>query len=263
MINRIVVTAGFTVLLSACGDAGSGEMATQPGLPDASVTDPVSAQPATGAGVVRILPLGDSMTAGSEADPAGFRSFRGALYRRLVDAGVSVDFIGSQASIPAIGGDPDHAGYSGAWIGPGGSSNNLSDRLPAERVRPDPDIIILAMGWNSVYRESGVAGAKYRNFVTLIAREMPESQLVLATLSPQRGQTEQQSAAELPGYLDLNQVAREMANASQSDRLHLADLAAADFQASDYWDVIHWSQSGADRVATTLFQTLLNGPLRQ
>ena len=78
---------------------------------------------------LRILPLGDSMTAGNEADPSSYRSYRGPLYRMLQAAGHDVDFVGTLSQTPALGGDPNHNGYGGAQIGPGGSSNNLADRV--------------------------------------------------------------------------------------------------------------------------------------
>lgn len=210
---------------------------------------------------VRILALGDSMTAGHEYDPARFRSYRGRLFLLLTAAGYKTDFVGTQQMTPATGGDPDHDGYGGAWIGPGGWSNTLTDKLPAILQAVDPDIIILALGWNSVYNEPSLAGPKYREFVNRVAAAKPNAHIVVATLSPQRGQTQAQTNADVAGYESLNAVARSLASASPTDRIHLADYASAGFQDSDYWDVIHWLQSGADRAAQVLYQTLVNGPL--
>jgi lysophospholipase L1-like esterase len=211
----------------------------------------------------RILALGDSMTVGAEADPNGFRAYRGRLFALLGAAGYNVDFAGTQRLAPAIGGDPDHDGYGGAFIGPGGSSNNLADKLPAILSAVEPDIIILALGWNSVYNEPSVAASKYRDLVNRIAAAKPNAHIVVATLSPQRGQTEAQTNADLSAYAALNSAARSLASASTTDRIHLADYAAAGFQGSEYWDVIHWLQPGADRAAQVLYQTLVNGPLKR
>lgn len=181
----------------------------------------------------------------------------------LRNAGIDVDFIGTSSMTPAVGGDPDHEGYGGAYIGPGGSSNNLWDRLPvALGSAVMPDIIIMAFGWNSVYQEPGLAASKYQGIVNQIALLKPSAQLVLATLSPQRGESQSQSNSSVPGYQQLNEVARSLANASSSDHLHLADLANANFAYGDYWDVIHWLQPGADKAAQTIFNTLIAGPLK-
>lgn len=232
-----------------------------------TTTTPTTASPATTnplvTRTVRILALGDSMTAGHEYDPTRFRSYRGRLYLLLTAAGYKTDFVGTQQMMPATGGDPDHDGYGGAWIGPGGSTNNLTDKLPAILQAVDPDVIILALGWNSVYNEPSVAGAKYRDFVNRVAAAKPNAHIVVATLSPQRGQTEAQTNADVAGYASLNTVARSLASASPTDRIHLADYASAGFQDSEFWDVIHWLQPGADRAAQVLYQTLANGPLKR
>lgn len=208
---------------------------------------------------LRILALGDSMTGGAEANPSGFRSYRGALYRLLVDAGHSVDFVGPLWQPPAIGGDPDHAGYGGAQIGPGGASNNISDRLDSILASAgNVDVVILAMGWNSAYQEPENAAPKYAGLVQKIRAARPNATLVLATLSPQRGETEAQTGSQLTGYSRLNATARQLANASDSDKLILADLASAGFEGNEYWDVIHWLQPGADRAARVIFDTLIH-----
>jgi hypothetical protein len=234
--------------------------------PAAATTNPTAETATTNpllTRTVRILALGDSMTVGHEYDPTRFRSYRGRLYELLTAAGYKTDFVGTQQMTPAIGGDPDHDGYSGAWIGPGGATNTLTDKLPVILQAVDPDIIILALGWNSVYNEPSLAGAKYRDFVNRVAAAKPNAHIVVATLSPQRGQTQAQTNANLAGYQSLNAVARSLASASPTDRIHLADYASAGFQDSEYWDVIHWLQPGADRAAQVLFQTLVNGPLKR
>ncbi|MEZ5740491.1 MAG: GDSL-type esterase/lipase family protein [Burkholderiaceae bacterium] len=237
--------------------------------PDASqtATEPTPEAPAPGPAnpllgrTIKVMALGDSMTAGDEAASNGFRSYRGTLYRLLVDQGHQPDFVGSRQSQPAVGGDPDHEGYGGAYIGPGGAASNLADKLPAILAAHEADIIILAFGWNSVFNEGALAGAKYRDIVERIAAARPQAHLVLATLSPMRNQDEAASAASLVGYRDLNATARSLAARSATDRLHLADFAAGGFQPADYWDVIHWLQPGADRAAHILFEAIQAGPL--
>jgi hypothetical protein len=212
---------------------------------------------------VKILPIGDSMTVGNEFDPTAFRSYRGRLHQLLVSAGYQVDFVGTQQRVPFIGGDPDHDGYGGAWIGPGGSANNLADRLAGILAATDPDIVVLAFGWNSVYSEPSVAAAKYRDFVARLTVLRPGTHLVVATLSPQRGESEAASNAGVAGFSSFNAMARSLGTASATDRIHIADFAAAGFQASEYWDVIHWLQPGADRAAQVLYRTLVDGPLKR
>ena len=257
-------TINVGVQISPGASISEAELRANPPPLDSVPTPPVTVAPnPLLARTARILPLGDSMTVGHEDDPTRFRAYRGSLFQMLAAAGYRTDFVGTQQMMPATGGDPDHDGYGGAWIGPGGSGWNLTDMLPRIMPAVDPDIIILALGWNSVYNEPAVAGAKYRDFVNRIMAAKPNAHIVVATLSPQQGQTEAQTNAAVPGYQAFNTVARSMASASSTDRIYLADYAAAGFPASEYFDVIHWLQPGADRAARVLYQTLVTRRLKQ
>ncbi len=223
-----------------------------------SVTNPLLSR------TVRIWALGDSMTGGYEDNPSGYRSYRGTLFMMLQAAGYQIDFVGTRSLMPAVGGDPDNDGYPGAFIGPDGDTNNLDDKLNTLLPAINADIIILAFGWNSVFHESSsVVPIKYRNLVTRIAVAKPNAHLVVATLSPYKGLTEAQTSAQLSSYSALNDMARTLGHASESDKIHLADLASGGFVSGDYWDVIHWLQPGADRAARVIFDTLINGPLKR
>ena len=197
------------------------------------------------------------MTVGGEGNATSFRSSRGALHQLLQAAGHDTDFVGTLSLRPAIGGDPDHNGYGGAQLGPGGSSNNIHDRLDGILAAVgDVDVVVLAMGWNSAYQEPSYAASKYEGLVRKLMTLRPSATIVLATLSPQRAETEQQTNLQLSGYRELNARARQLANASPSDKLILADLAATRFSADEYWDVIHWLQPGADKAARVIFDAL-------
>jgi hypothetical protein len=197
------------------------------------------------------------MTAGYEEQPDGFRSYRGSLFNLLQTAGHDVDFVGPNRTAPAVGGDPDHAGFGGALIGPAVNTNNVFDRLDSilEGVGA-VDVVIVALGWNSVFQEPADAAAKYEGLVYRLMAMRPRATLVLATLSPPRGESEKEAARQSRGYRELNAKARQMAARSASDRLLLADLAAVPFSREDFWDVIHWHQSGADKAAQVIFRSL-------
>lgn len=199
------------------------------------------------------------MTAGDEANPTGYRAYRGYLFQRLQAAGFAVDFLGSRRLVPAVGGDADHDGYPGEQIGPdplGLDPVTLYDRLPAALdASGEPDVVIMAFGWNSVNFRSQHAAQQYQGIVELLRQRKPDAKLILATLPPRSGQTETQTNS-LPGYQAFNAMARSLASASASDNLFLADYAAAGFTASEYHDQIHWSAEGARRAAETIFGTL-------
>ena len=217
------------------------------------------------------MALGDSMTAGGEASGSAYRSYRGYLDLQLEGSGYRVDFIGSQSHRPVDGGDPDHEGYAGRLIGPDNLSppdiDTIYDRVVGNGFAPilapsvSPDVIVLALGWNSANYRATDAANQYENLVATIQSLQPRAKLVLATLSPPEGKTEAQSDVLLQGYRELNARARSLAGASATDNLLLADLARGSFQTSDYVapDDIHWSRDGAIRAASIILQALVDG----
>ncbi len=111
------------------------------------------------AATISIMPLGDSITAA--ANPG----YRGYLYRELVNAGYSVDFVGTQSGTPTLPTgvtlDGDHEGHGGYSVGPGPSSLdpgaggkgnlyvNINDWLsPTNTKTQNCDIILLLIGVN-------------------------------------------------------------------------------------------------------------------
>jgi GDSL-like Lipase/Acylhydrolase family len=218
----------------------------------------------------KIMALGDSMTAGGEAGGGAYRSYRGYLDQQLEQAGYLVDFIGSQSHQPVDGGDPDHEGYGGRLIGPDNLNppeiDTIYDRVVGNGFPPilpssvDPDVIILALGWNSANYRASDAANQYERLVATVRALKPAAVLVLATLSPPEGTSEAQADVLLQGYRELNARARSLGNASASDNLLLADLARADFEPTDYVATgdIHWSRAGARRAAAVIFQALVD-----
>src|SRR5215216_4783367 len=60
-------------------------------------------------GGVRVMPLGDSITEGTQV-PGGYRI---GLWQRMAAAGYQVDYVGSQFNGPTSLGDHDHEGHPG------------------------------------------------------------------------------------------------------------------------------------------------------
>lgn len=232
-----------------------------------------------GVTITNVMPMGDSLTEGQETS-TGYRGYRGALYRRLIGAGAAIDFIGSQRLTPAVGGDADHEGHGGFTIGPDDSRvcatcgkanlfDNLDGYLSSER---DPDVILLWAGINDMFPDTdpsdGIvrpvnpddAADKLATLVDEIKRRKPDARIVVATLAPLR------NGYTSPAYRAVNDRARALANASQSDAIYLADLQAAPLIKSsgpggDFVDDVHLNQSGAEKIADIWFDVLVRNRL--
>ncbi|MFN0025850.1 MAG: GDSL-type esterase/lipase family protein [Acidimicrobiales bacterium] len=119
------------------------------------------------AGPIRIMPLGDSITAGGGPE----HSYRGPLQQHLNAAGVSFDLVGSYGNIVPAGGeatwawaedsqtnyngplDKDFEGHGGFQAGQPVSVVGYQDHMLAQMVPTDiplfqPDVVLLHIGTN-------------------------------------------------------------------------------------------------------------------
>lgn len=170
---------------------------------------------ASAADPLRIMCVGDSITAGSTNAPYWTVPFtfgyRGPLYTKLKAAGYDFQFVGSSgepwnypwgvdfgptASIPIQGpdlrtvGQDNHRGYSGATTGQilGGVPGGLGDgKNPIPSIvdmvnADDPDIILLMLGTNDP--NASTASANISTMVSRIATAKPDAQVIIAQITP-------------------------------------------------------------------------------
>jgi lysophospholipase L1-like esterase len=158
---------------------------------------------------LRIMPLGDSITAGY-TDPTAWTvpftfGYRGPLYTKLTNAGYSVQFVGSSGepwnlpfgssfgvptSIQGVDlrpiGQDNHRGYGGvttSQILNGGHISGSSYNVPnvAAMLNADnPDVVLLMVGINGV-----ADGMSYIDpLVNQIVTTKPNAKLIIAQITP-------------------------------------------------------------------------------
>jgi hypothetical protein len=276
--------------LPAPGTTDVSVVASVSNLSSSPTVRSVSIQNPPPTGLVSVLPLGDSTTKGDEQDedlgmtcPGGVshRSYRGALQTLMSNAGYTFDFSGPVSNIPASGGsDGDHAGYGGAMINSftasdpvstaclnqsttptpdGNSQGNIVDRLDGILTAGvDPDIIVVAAGWNSLNCDTATdtSANQMSTLVSELVSRRPNAKLLLTTITPRQGETEAQTATAMPAHAALNQRIRALA--AGSSNIFLADIATLPLNSNDYRDSIHWCQSAADQIAQVLFDRIDN-----
>ena len=95
------------------------------------------------ASVVRILPLGDSITDSINDRP----SYRRSLWNQLQTAGYNVDFVGNSSHTDVTPDyDIDHEGHSG-W-----EAGDINENITAWLTNMSPDIVLLHIGTNDLNR---------------------------------------------------------------------------------------------------------------
>lgn len=230
--------------------------------------------------ILRIMPLGDSLTAGGGADPAAQQSYRGHLYNTLRTAGYSIDFVGSDTSPTLMGGDADNEGHGGYTTGPDASQYctraatrelqcqpqkfNLADNIDGWLAAAKPDVILLLVGVNDQYPadvapgtsgllrpvNSDEAPAKLAALVGRIAASSTRPWVFVASLPPLV------DAAISPSVDALNATARSIGSASTTDKVVFVDLASLMLTPTDFADPVHLSDAGAAKVADRWFRTI-------
>ncbi len=275
----------LSVVAGACGFSGD-EMAGEEPVEEATADDAVgvagagaavdaTAEDATAEGTgptIRVMPLGDSLTAGS-GEPRKRdlgQSYRGYLYSSLRAAGYRVDFVGS-ADTPAIGGkDHDGEGHSGYTIGPDGAVQckgcppaNLSDNIDTWLARSKPDVILLLIGVNDLFpverQRSGLvrptvpaeAPEKLLRLVAKIRAAAPATTILVASYPPIASLVDPDSPLAAD-FAALNDAARRAAEVAPRQVRYVdvfGTLATRWSKADVVADGLHPSAAGAKQIA--------------
>jgi lysophospholipase L1-like esterase len=232
--------------------AGGVALFAPTGQPAAAAAAAAPAAATAGRGDVRVMPLGDSITAG---DHGGYRR---ALEDLLAEARYPVDFVGSRQSGPAVDMfDRDHEGHSGKPI------QYLLDTIEGRLKVSRPQTILLHIGTNDMKPASARVGAKERlsALIDKIFANAPEATLLVGTLIPgvSVGNPENAAAADV-----------ERANETRKFNGHIVDIVRAksaagrpvqlvdmkDVKPADLSDGTHPTRPGYDKMATAWFDAL-------
>jgi lysophospholipase L1-like esterase len=198
-------------------------------------------------GGVRVMPLGDSITEGTQV-PGGSRI---GLWQRAASAGYRVDFVGSQFNGPASLGDHDHEGH------PGWRIDQIDANIVGWLRNTNPHTVLLHIGTNDVLQNSNVGGAPGRlsTLIDHITATAPSTEVFVATIIPLANSGQESAVrtfnAAIPG------IVQGKVNAGK--HVHLVDMHAA-LTAADLIDGIHPTAAGYDKMAATWYSALRSVP---
>jgi lysophospholipase L1-like esterase len=145
----------------------------------------------------KIMPFGDSITDGYNADTPG--GYRVELFRLAHSAGKNITFVGSGWNGPdTVDGAPfphNHEGHSGWTIAPAGGRSGISTLLKNDSTNQSvmlkytPHIVLLMIGTNDAIDNYDMANAPTRlgSLIDTIYSQLPEVLLVVAQPVPSRG----------------------------------------------------------------------------
>lgn len=246
------------------------------------VTDSTGANSQASASIIygkrRIMPLGDSITAGVEsyADgvgdlpaPGSQTGYRKSLQTLLASGGYAADFVGSQAGGTAAGiVDPSHEGHSGF------TTSQIDAGASAWLANAQPDIVLLHIGTNDLNVSAVPVAtavnnvdsilAKARTFATVASN--PPLEVVLAKIVPARPEV-----TPVPPTTTYNAALTTLYDGSWADgvnsndriRVRLADMHSAVNASTDMTPIaidtvgLHPAQSGYAKMAQVWYDTLV------
>lgn len=193
---------------------------------------------------VRIMAVGDSITAGADF----FSTYRIPLRDKLVAAGYRVEFVGTQVT-PTPAGPLAHEGY-------GGKNTETLARLVPEHFQARPaDIVLLHSGHNHSVEEQPIPGilVATEQLITSFRATNPRVTVLLAQVIP---------AGKLPKYTYLPELNRELAKLagrldSPAQRVVLIDQASGfRWETDTVEDKVHPNAQGAEQIAQRWFEAL-------
>jgi lysophospholipase L1-like esterase len=207
------------------------------------ITVPAGSAAAESNGGVRVMPLGDSITEGTQV-PGGYRI---GLWQRMAAAGYRVDLVGSQFNGPAALGDHDHEGH------PGWRIDQIDANITGWLGSSSPRTVLLHIGTNDVLQNYNLGGAPGRlsTLIDHITAAAPSADVFVATIIPLSSASQESAGrtfnAAVPGIVQ--------AKANAGKRVHLVDMHAA-LTTADLIDGIHPTATGYDKMAATWYAAL-------
>ena len=222
---------------------------------------------------IRIMPLGDSITAGNNsgvADPGGWISYRKDLHDLLAAGRYSTVFVGSLSNGGSVTGftDVKHEGHGG-WQAAGVPTSILPSLNGFLTANP-PDIFLLHIGTNDI--SSGQSPAGVRDEINLILNEIDNYEsstgrpvwVVLALIvNRATGCTYRAQTTQLNDLLDAMAIARQ----NNGDKIVIVDMenAITDYDRIDdgtidgeMFDCLHPFATGYARMADAWYLGLLD-----
>jgi len=168
-------------------------------------------------------------------------SYRTELYRLLTQAGLSIDFVGSQRSGPSSLPDKDHEGHSG-WTIPQIASN-INNWLNTH----NPDVVFLWIGGNDLLLNGNLNATGLSNLIDQIFTVKPNVTLFVADYYPWPEAIKQYNAV-IPG------IVQQKANAGK--KVYFVKLSEIQFDRNTdiSWDGLHLSEIGYKKIANIWYK---------
>lgn len=193
--------------------------------------------------LVRVMPLGDSITAGEgSSNWAGYRS---PLWDQMAgQSRYTADFVGS-GSLGTVG-DPDNEGHRGWTI------DEIRSGIDQWQTAADPDVVLLHIGINDLkwnHADPVKSAEKLSALVDRIQANRPGVTVIVQGLLIDTPELEQQTR-------DFNAVIRDQESDRRSRGERFRYVEPARLAASELPDQLHPNDSGYRKIAQAYYEGL-------
>lgn len=186
--------------------------------------------------VIKIMPLGDSITEGYDL-PGGYRTY---LVPKLQEFNSEIKFIGSLQDGPAELLNPDHEGHSGWRI------DQIHDHIKTWLNINTPDIILLLIGTNDLVQNYQLNNINERldNLINYIWQIVPTVIIFVGTIPPINEPSINQQV------ILFNQGMQTLVNQlkQHSNQIYLVDIYNT-LTIDDLGDFVHPNQEGHQKIS--------------
>ncbi|MES1021703.1 GDSL-type esterase/lipase family protein [Gloeocapsa sp. BRSZ] len=138
-------------------------------------------KPVFGTTTPRVMPLGDSITAGQHAVEPTPGTYRIQLWKNLRADNLSVNFVGSQFNGPPSLGDKNHEGHGGWTI------NQIAGLVDQGIVKTyQPQIVLLMIGTNDIRPNNSPSkiASDLSNLIDRISQNSSNTQIFVSSIAP-------------------------------------------------------------------------------
>ena len=210
--------------------------------------------------VLRVLPLGDSITHGNSKS----RTYRYSLWTKFIDSGLNADgiffdFVGLQNSNhnrdpvwPDYRGhsfDRDHEGHSG-W-----RAEQVLGSLPMWLESYTPEIVLLHLGTNDVFANESTLStiSEIGQLIDVLRADNPTVTVLLAKIIPTRDPISNQRISELNQQIDGVAALKSTAESP----VIVVDQNSGFNVGEDTYDGIHPNLAGEEKMAQKWFDAIV------
>ncbi|MFB6720747.1 GDSL-type esterase/lipase family protein [Kribbella sp. NPDC056345] len=198
----------------------------------------------------KVMPIGDSITAGADAAQGGYRT---DLWQLLRADQRPVDFVGSVSSGSAALADKDNEGHGGWTI------EMIQGSVVGWLNTYQPDVVTLMIGTNDMHTDesSGAAPGRLSTLLDTIAQTLPNTQTFVSSIPPINDELKD---AHVDAF-NATIPAMAAAKAAAGKKVTFVDTNQAFSNPFDMADALHPNYGSLSKAAGLWYGALTGQPL--